>query len=167
MNRLLTTLCVVLSLHFYSAAQQYDGCMEVVSSSGGQGIQTNLHLSWTLGEPFITTIQGAGYAFTQGFHQPDACGTEFVGTNNLSDWGLSLFPNPSSGWFTLQFSSEKNGPLLGSAYDLLGRTLFKDQALNDPGGSNIDATTWPPGLYIIVLRDPATKASSILRVVRL
>jgi len=167
MNRLLATLCVVLSLHFYSAAQQYDGCMEVVSSSGGQGFQNNLFLSWTLGEPFTPTIQGAGYAFTQGFHQPDACGTEFVGTNNLSDWGLNLFPNPSSGWFTLQFSSEKNGPLQATAYDLLGRVLFKDQVLADPSGSHIDATTWPPGLYVMVLRDPLSKASSILRVVRL
>lgn len=141
--------------------------MEVVAASGGQGNQGNRYIAWTVGEPFVKTLQGAGYAFSQGFHQPDPCGVEFVGTNDLADWGMSLFPNPTEGLLALRFSPEKKGPLWGSAFDMLGRPMFENQALSSPQGTIIDASSWPPGVYFLLLRDPVSQGAATLRFVRL
>lgn len=167
MIRLLTTLSILLSLSVSCLAQQLGVCMEVVASSGGKGIQSNRQLSWTVGEPFMTTMQGAGYAFTQGFHQPDPCGKESVGTFDLADWGLNLFPNPTEGWLTLQYAPDKNRPLIASVFDLLGRPMLIGQTLASAHGSAIDASAWPPGVYFLRLQDPGSKASATLRFVRL
>jgi hypothetical protein len=167
MNRFLLLLLFSIFLHFSAAAQQFDVCMNVVASSGGQGIQGNRYIAWTIGEPFTQTIVGAGYAVTQGFHQPDPCGTSFVGTSDLADWGMSLFPNPTDGFALLRFSPEKKGSLLATAFDLLGRPMFENQILSTPEGSVLDASAWPPGVYFIVLQDPASQASAVLRLVRL
>lgn len=167
MNRFLLLFALSIFLHFSSAAQQFDVCMNVVASSGGQGIQGNRYIAWTIGEPFTQTLTGAGYAVTQGFHQPDPCGTSFVGTSDLADWGMSLFPNPTDGFAVLRFSPEKKGNLLATAFDLLGRPMIENQILASPEGSVIDASTWPPGVYFLVLQDPASQASAVLRLVRL
>ena len=167
MNRFLTLLAFCLFFQFHSTAQQFDVCMNVVASSGGQGTQTNKYFAWTIGEPFVQTLKGAGYALTQGFHQPDPCGKQFVGTSDLADWGMSLFPNPTDGFATLRFSPEKKGYLLGSVYDLLGKPLIENQPLTTPEGSIIDASAWPPGIYFLLLQDPNSRASATMRIVRL
>ena len=141
--------------------------MDVVATSGGQGIQNNRYIAWTVGEPFVQTLHGSGYALTQGFHQPDPCGTTFVGTSDLSSWGISLFPNPTDGWSILRFSPEKQGHLVASAFDLLGRPMFESQILSSPEGSAIDASAWPPGIYFLLLQDSVSQASAVLRFVRL
>lgn len=166
MNRF-TSLLFLFSLSLSCAAQPFDVCMNVISSSGGQGIQANRYIAWTVGEPFVQTLHGAGYALTQGFHQPDPCGMSFVGTSDLADWGMSVFPNPTDGWLTVRFSPEKKGLLLASVFDLLGRPLIELQSLLSPEGSLIDASSWPPGVYFLVLQDPASKATATMRIVRL
>ena len=167
MNRFFPLFSLLFLFSFSCAAQQFDVCMNVVASSGGQGTQGNRYVAWTVGETFVQTLHGAGYAVTQGFHQPDPCGKQFVGTFDLADWGMSLFPNPTEGFLTLRFSPEKKGYLLGSAFDLLGRPMFENQTLASPEGSVIDASAWPPGVYFLLLQDPASQGSSILRIVRL
>lgn len=167
MNRLFTTLSILFSFAFSCAAQQYTECMHVVASGGGSGIQGNRYLAWTIGEPLVQTLHGAGYALTQGFHQPDPCGTVFVGTSDLADWGMALFPNPTDGFLTLRFSPEKQGYLLASAFDLLGRPVLDRQIMNTPEGSVIDASAWPPGVYFILVQEPGSKASATMRVVRI
>jgi hypothetical protein len=167
MYRSLSLLSLFVFLHFSSSAQQYDICMDVVASSGGQGIQANRYIAWTVGEPFVLTLHGAGYAITQGFHQPASCGMAFVGTSNLADWGMSLFPNPTDGLAMLRFSPEKKGYLLAAAFDLLGRPVFENQIMANPEGSLIDASAWPPGIYFLLLQDPTSQASAVLRLVRL
>ena len=167
MNRFLSFFSFLFFISISCAAQQIDICMEVVSSSGGQGNQANRYIAWTVGEPFVQTLHGAGYDFTQGFHQPDPCGKEFVGTTNLADWGMSLFPNPTEGIVTLRFSPDKKGYLLGSVFDMLGRPLLANQMLATPEGSLIDASAWPPGVYFLLLQDPTSQATATLRIVRL
>ncbi|MBK6994318.1 MAG: T9SS type A sorting domain-containing protein [Lewinellaceae bacterium] len=167
MSRFSTILSLFFLLSFSCAAQQFDICMDVMASSGGQGNQLNRHISWTIGEPFVQTLHGAGYAFTQGFHQPDPCGKDLVRTSDLADWGMSLFPNPTEGLLTLRFSPEKRGHLLGSVFDMLGRPVLTNQMLSSPEGSLIDASSWPPGVYFLLLKEPTSQSTATFRIVRI
>lgn len=162
-----TLFSLFFSISLSLTAQQYNICMDVVASSGGFGIQSNRYIAWTVGEPFARTLDGSGYAFTQGFMQPDPCGSSLVRTHDLSDWQLGLFPNPTEGWLTLRFSAEKQGYLLASAMDILGKPVMSPQKMATPEGTFIDASSWPAGVYFLFLQDPSSKASTTLRVVRL
>ena len=141
--------------------------MQVVATSGGQGTQSNRYLSWTVGEPVSNTLHGSGYAFTQGFQQPDACGRSVVGATELTDWGIDIFPNPSDAWFTVRYSPEKQGALKASVFDLLGRPLIQQQTLDSASGSMIDAGAWPHGIYMLLLQDPVSKSTATYRITRI
>lgn len=141
--------------------------MEVISNGGGKGIQGSHLLTWTIGEPFIATLNGSAYKLTQGFQQPKACSNTFVSAANLADWGLQIFPNPTEGWLTVRYSTEKNGHLTANVFDMLGRPIMSDQIIASPEGYEIDATAWPAGVYVLHLLDPVSKASSTVRIVRL
>ncbi|HLP94036.1 MAG TPA: T9SS type A sorting domain-containing protein [Saprospiraceae bacterium] len=167
MSRLHITLLLFLFSVPLLRAQQFEVCMDVTSSGGGVGFQGNRYFAWTIGEPFMTTIANGGFLFTQGFHQPDPCGKSLVGVHDLADWGLSLFPNPTDGFMTLRFDPDKKGVLLASAYNLLGHLILDRQELSSPEGNLLDASSWPPGIYLLQLQDPVTKASATLRVVRI
>ena len=80
---------------------------------------------------------------------------------------MSMFPNPTAGLITIRFSPEKKGYLIATVFDLLGRTILDQQILDTPEGSFLDATPWQPGVYFIRLLEPVSKASTVLRVVRI
>jgi hypothetical protein len=141
--------------------------MEVIASGGSIGFQGNRYFAWTIGESFIATTENAGFLLTQGFHQPDPCGKSFVSNYDLADWGLSLFPNPTEGMITLRYDPDHEGILHAMAYDLTGRMVMDLQVLSNPEGSLLDTSDWLPGVYMLVLLDPATRASTTLRVVRI
>ncbi|HAD14301.1 MAG TPA: hypothetical protein DCF33_17915 [Saprospirales bacterium] len=167
----MTRLHITLFLFVFSfsclRAQQFDVCMEVVATGGGVGFQGNRYFAWTIGETFVPTMSNAGFLLTQGFHQPDPCGKSFVGSQDLSDWGLSLFPNPTEGYMTVRFNPGKNGVLHATVFNMLGSLIADQQILANPEGSLIDASSWQPGVYLLLLQDPISKASSTLRVVRI
>lgn len=167
MSRFTLLFFAFLFLSLSVQAQQFDQCMQVVATTGGQGSQSNRSLSWTVGEPVVNTLHSTNYALTQGFQQPDACGKPTVGTNDLTDWGIDVFPNPSEGWFTVRYSLEKQGALKASVYDLLGRPLLQAQNLDTAPGSMIDANAWPPGIYMLLLQDPITKSFATYRITRI
>jgi hypothetical protein len=162
-----TLLFLSFSLSFSAAAQQYNICMDVVASSGGFGVQANRYIAWTVGESFARTLDGSGYAFTQGFMQPDPCGSSLVRTQDLSDWQIGLFPNPTEGAITLLFSPDKPGYLLASAVDMLGRPVMSPQKMTAPEGSFIDASAWPAGIYFLLLQDPVSRAATTMRLVKI
>ncbi|MDX1910445.1 MAG: T9SS type A sorting domain-containing protein [Saprospiraceae bacterium] len=162
-----TLILFFFPLSFSLAAQQYNICMDVVASSGGFGVQSNRYIAWTVGESFARTLDGSGYAFTQGFMQPDPCGSNLVRTHDLADWQLGLFPNPTEGLLTLRYSPEKQGYLFASVVDILGKPIMSPQKMTSPEASYIDASTWPAGVYFLFLQDPVSKASTTLRIVRL
>jgi hypothetical protein len=58
-------LLAMCSAHAQSLSPQ------VVSGSGGGSDTGPVHLSWTLGEPCVSTLSAPGLSVTQGFHQAD------------------------------------------------------------------------------------------------
>jgi len=167
MSRLHITLFLLLFFLPLARSQQFDVCMEVVASGGTTGFQGNRYYAWTIGESFIATADNAGFLLTQGFHQPDPCGKSFVSNYDLADWGLALFPNPTEGVINLRYDPDKKGILHAMAFDLTGRLVMDRQILSNPEGSLLDTSGWLPGVYMLVLQDPTTLASTTLRVVRI
>ncbi|WP_417600885.1 T9SS type A sorting domain-containing protein [Owenweeksia hongkongensis] len=133
-------LCGISLLAFSQSTDQ-----KVVASSGGHYSNGNNQLSFTIGEPVISTASNSGVTLTQGFHQTKL---QVISLEEFSnDPLISVFPNPvveslnittekltESGWLTL--------------YSVNGKLLLQQKLV--PGESQtIDMTSYSDGSYYL------------------
>jgi len=66
---------------------------EVISSGGGDSSNSNVSLSWTVGEPVVETVVGSNAQITQGFHQSHF---EIISVEEHAELGYNIlvYPNP-------------------------------------------------------------------------
>ncbi len=72
-----------------------------------------------------------------------ACNTLFVAPSSSDVFPVSIYPNPSRDKVTV----DGVGDLRISVYDLQGRCIFRSDMKNEK--SDIDVSSWEPGLYTI------------------
>ena len=81
----------------------------------------------------------------------------------LSD--MALYPNPTDGWFFLDFMLHANTRVRVDVFDATGRLVATPQSGELPEGPQqvrVDASALPPGLYWVALTD-ATGGARLLR----
>lgn len=68
---------------------------QVVSSGGGDTTNSNIGLSWTIGEAITETVTGSNSQITQGFHQNHF---EIISVEDHRELGFDIvvYPNPST-----------------------------------------------------------------------
>jgi hypothetical protein len=66
---------------------------QVVSTSGGHSENSSAKISWTIGEPVISTLSNGSYILTQGIHQSKLL-IDAVEELIISGLEISAFPNP-------------------------------------------------------------------------
>lgn len=167
MNRYLIVAPFVCLSFALCLAQGAENRIQVISAAGKTGTQAGLTFHYTVGEPIITTLIGDTRIVTQGFHQPELSATVSVNDLNLADWGIEIFPNPTADFLTVRFSDKKIGNLRASVFNLLGQVMLSDYLLNQPQGTQLDCSTWQPGIYILQLQDPSSHAIASSRFIRL
>ena len=167
MNRFILLALLSCATITFSQAQDIGICIQVLSASGKSAVHAGRYYAYTVGEPFIMTLQGNSRDLTQGFHQPDIC--QLVATNDLdlATWNIEVFPNPTTDFLHVQYSDSQNTALEASVFDVLGHLVVTNVALTEPSGSQIDCSTWQAGLYFLQLRDPDTHATATVRFIRL
>jgi hypothetical protein len=142
-------------------------CIQVVASGGGSGTYNGRNYDWTIGEAVVATLETTGYKFTQGFQQPDVCMAVSTESAEVNEWQLEVFPNPTADVLNIRFAAEKTGQLHATVYHLTGQLMLHQQVLEHPEGTQIDCQAWQAGVYVLQLIDPATRASTSLRFIRL
>ena len=167
MNRFILLALFSCAFPTFNQAQNIGICIQVLSASGKSTVQAGRYYAYTVGEPFIFTMEGNTRDVTQGFHQPDLC--QLVATNDLdlAAWNIGVFPNPTSDLLHIQYSAGQNGALEASVFDILGHLVVSNAPLSQPEGSQLDCSAWQAGVYFLLLRDPATQATATVRFIRL
>ena len=158
-----------------SYAQEVTG---VIGSGGTLAVQSELHLSTTLGQAVIGRAsqldEVAGHAtdltVNQGFWYPrskvQALSNAYTGAmSNPDPMTLSVQPNPSSGATVFSFFVPESGYVTLELYDRLGRhvrTLIN--GLHSGGSSNVtnEFNELPAGHYTAVLDCNGTRAATTL-----
>jgi PKD repeat protein len=69
-------------------------------------------------------------------------------------WGLSLYPNPASGYLTVAISGPVHGVTVVEVLNMLGQVEKSAEFRNDPGGSvfTMSLENLNPGIYFLVVR---------------
>jgi len=74
-----------------------------------------------------------------------------IDEQDMVDFVIS--PNPSSGVFNVDFSTELSGKHFISVVDVLGREVYSNQNVVKPGERiRIDISNYPKGMYSVILR---------------
>jgi hypothetical protein len=123
----------------------------VVSTSGAFFSNGAGMLSTTIGElAAVTTLTSAGNFLTQGFQQP----WDFsVSVPEIEKNGIAfdVFPNPSSGNFTLALNTEGDSKIMITVYDVLGKAVYAESVYHISGYSSheINLEKMAEGVYML------------------
>ncbi len=137
---------------FIAAAQTLSPT--VVASSGGFASASNGSLSYTVGEmTMVQTFASANNFLTQGFQQPEDL---FLSIPEISvtSGTLTIYPNPTSGTFSLQYTGDEDADKVVSMYNSLGQ-LVKQLTIHQITGVNkidFDITGFAQGIYIVEMK---------------
>ena len=80
--------------------------------------------------------------------------TTGIGENELNI-GVSVFPNPNNGTFTVKLSSDKNETVRLTIRNIVGETVYseKDLTVNGEFVKVIDLSTYAEGIYFLMLEN--------------
>jgi len=146
----MTRIFIFLLLAFvlpYFALSQSSGAV-LASSSGDSFNNSTFQLNWSLGEVTIETYNSETYVLTQGFHQNNYIITSI---NDFSkNIELSVYPNPTTNYLTLQVDEFKTATLNYTLSDVDGKSLLSAQINNNL--EKIDVSRFATGTYILFIK---------------
>jgi hypothetical protein len=106
---------------------------QVLSTAGNHSENGTVQLSWTIGEPVISTFSNGSNILTQGMHQTKLTVTA-IEEIELSGLGISAFPNPASDFVNLKVTclspvlpDEMWKEFSFQLYDMKGKVIMQKQ----------------------------------------
>lgn len=144
------TLLILLSLApLFCFAQSL--ARSVNSTAGYIEANGNFHIHATVGQPIAGTLQTSYGDLRQGFQQP------LVGTQSsiIEQEGvsLSIYPNPTSGEFTLRINSPLNDKVSLSVIDVTGKEVIKEDVILNSGifPEEFSLEGYSRGMYTVIV----------------
>ena len=124
---------------------------EVLANAGGHGNQSNVQLSWTLGELSIATGTSSQNTLTQGFHQTQLVITE-VEDAFPETWEVKAYPNPVSDLLHVSWGGTEE--TVGLRFtNMAGQVLLTDQV--EGSATQVNVEQFPQGIYFLEVYTPA------------
>jgi hypothetical protein len=134
---------------FYTANSQTNS-PELISSSGDSFSNVNYILDWSIGELATETISANGQILTQGFHQGIYTVTAIEDLR--ADIEMTVFPNPTTDFITLNFAKVQNfGKLSYTITDFSGKVLQNSNFSNET--EQINFAKYSAGTYFIIVQE--------------
>ena len=146
-------LIVFAMLGFIVSMQAQTLSPTVVSSSGGYFTSGSSSLSFTVAEmTMVQTFTTAGNILTQGFQQPEVLTVSIPETPSVSG-DVSIYPNPTSGNFTLSYLCNESNATTISLYNLVGQVVLTKTVSQVAGLNtvNFDISDFSQGIYMLEL----------------
>ena len=135
----------------------------VISSSGGFYSSANASLSFTVAEmTMVETFTATNNILTQGFQQPEDFTDGILEAHELSG-DFIVYPNPTSGKFTMNFLSDKNSEATITIYNLVGQVILTKTISQTTGNNtlNFDISNNSQGIYMLEFSYVNTKGEKI------
>lgn len=118
---------------------------DVVATSGDYYTNSNVSLSWTLGEISVETYVGSNVLLTQGFQQPEFFVTSIF-EKKPDGFLINIYPNPATEYFTISCESNNEGDFNFELYDVQGKMLLSDYFTSS---YQIDISNYKKAMYLL------------------
>ncbi|MCK4346434.1 MAG: T9SS type A sorting domain-containing protein [Bacteroidales bacterium] len=135
---------------------------EAVSTAGNYGKTTYGSLSWTVGEPVIETIKDGNSTLTQGFQQSRLTVTAIYDLK-VPDIELSVYPNPTNSFLSIEVKTDKQRDLLLSLFDINGKLILQNNMAGNK--QSIKMQNYKPATYILKITE-ANKEIKTYKIVK-
>lgn len=135
---------------------------EVIAVSGNYSENSNVSLSWTLGEGIIETHENSNIILTQGFQQNSYTITSIEGKTIEID--ISAFPNPTSDLLRIKVGNDVSENLFFELIDISGRTLIIKNLKDNI--SVFDMQEYVPGNYLLRIRNKENNINKIYKIIK-
>ncbi len=115
---------IILTLLPFAGAAVVNGqsiSPQVIASAGTHYSAGNAQLSWTVGEPIITTVSNGSNTITQGFHQT-LLNVTSVEEQSIAGVNVTVFPNPTSDVLNINLTNNLKDLQL-DLFDMSGKLL--------------------------------------------
>jgi hypothetical protein len=149
LKKVLLNLSVISS--FAVSAQSIS--KQVISSVGKTQTNSNIKLSYTLGEPLIGLMSSVSNQIGNGYY-PSLNLQALNIEDDISDSELLIYPNPTSHLLFITHLEYKSFYI--SIFDLNGKEIYNGFVSK---GEAIDFSTYSEGIYILTVND--TKKNKI------
>lgn len=120
---------------------------QVIASAGTHYTGSNAQLSWTIGEPVITTISNGNNTITQGFHQT-LLNVTSVEEQSLAGVNVTVFPNPTSDVLNINLTNNLKN-LQMDLFDMTGKLLQARGIGASEGNVQINMTEYARANYLL------------------
>lgn len=134
-------LFVVLFISVLSFGQQ------ALVSAGGNASGGSGNVSYSVGQVVYTTNGNANYSVSEGVQQPFEISTLTIDEYAAADIKLTAYPNPTSGYLTLDIDSLETDGLQYTVFDINGKLLSEVTISNRQ--TTINFTSLPSSTYFI------------------
>lgn len=119
---------------------------QVISSVGNTQINSNLKLSYTLGEPVIGLMSTVSNQIGNGYYP--SLNLQSLNIDDISDSKWLIYPNPTSNAIFITHSDYNSFDI--SIFDLNGKEIYNGFVSK---GEAIDFSTYCEGIYILKVND--------------
>lgn len=168
MNRFILGVFMLVLTTRTAFAQDYILCNQVIGAAGNAVITPTQRWAFTVGEVAIQTLTDTmlQVTVTQGFHQPELCTVVSTDSPEIDRLQIQVYPNPASTYWQIDYTQLDNSGLQYAVLNTLGQTLVARRLTKD-GTTRIDCAGWQPGIYLLLVTDPVSKAAGTIRLLKI
>ena len=135
----------ILILVFFFSSFSY--AQQAVIPAGGIATGSSGNSSFTIGQVAYTTNGNANYSVADGVQQPFEISILTVDEPILSKIQLTVYPNPTLGYLTLNIDTLETESLQFSLFDINGKLLNEEKISNQL--TTLNFTSLPNSTYFV------------------
>lgn len=158
------SLLFTLSLFINYCGYSQSISPQVIATAGDHFSNTQVQLSWTIGEPIIETSVSNTSVLTQGFQQTNLTITSVE--DFAQELKINIFPNPASDIINIEFKENFEGSLL-RLVDGKGRTLTSRKVSLKTTIQQLNVAHISAGTYYLQLLTEDSKAIKTFKIIKL
>ena len=154
MKHLIIILLLSVVVHSQSISKQ------VIGTAGKSQTNSNLKVSWTIGEPIAGFMTAGGYQLGNGYYPSKHINT-LDNEDNILDIPIKIFPNPTSQM--IHVSHPNLNSFVVSIMDSNGKQLYFG-TLNKE--EPLDISKYTQGIYLITVENKTNNKKNTYKIIK-
>lgn len=155
---------IIIIVVLFTSMKSYS--QEVYSSCGNHYSNANYSMSFTIGEPIISTYIANGTIMTQGFHQTKLTDVASFIKNFYTEATIAVFPNPAVNSIQIDLKSTNAINYRTNIFDINGQLIYQSTLTSIPQ-QQIAVSHWSVGTYIIQVVDDKNQALATAKIIKM
>lgn len=151
-------IVMILLITSYSYSQTIS--KEVLSTAGKTQTNSNLKISWTIGEPVVGLMTSSGKQLANGYHPAFNLQVLSLEDNSM-DAQIKVFPNPTSQFlYVIHPEIDSFGIQI---IDLNGKQVYSGNITKE---QPLDVSNFSLGIYILTIENKTTNQKNTYKIIK-